>query len=87
MQNLIKEYFKQLFTADQPQMDTVLNCIPSSISAQQNTELLKPIVDEEVKEAVFHMHPDKASGPDGMNPAFFSKELVSDWRRYSANGS
>lgn len=28
---------------------------------------------EEVKEATFHMHPDKVPGPDGMTPTFFQK--------------
>ncbi|CAN1808108.1 Transposon TX1 uncharacterized 149 kDa protein [Linum perenne] len=28
---------------------------------------------EELKEAVFSMHPDKAPGPDGLNPGFYKK--------------
>lgn len=41
------------------------------LSEQQNYELLSPISENEVKEAVFAMHPDKLPGPDGLNPAFF----------------
>ncbi|XP_074325825.1 uncharacterized protein LOC141663875 [Apium graveolens] len=40
---------------------------------QQNRELLSAVTEKEVKNAVFNMHPDKASGPDGMTPAFFQK--------------
>ncbi|XP_074352348.1 uncharacterized protein LOC141691513 [Apium graveolens] len=40
---------------------------------QQNSELLSIVTDKEVKNDVFHMHPDKMSGPDGMTPAFFQK--------------
>lgn len=54
-------------------MEEVLKYIPSSISDQQHTELLKLVEEEEVKEAIFHMHPDKAPGLDGMTPAFFQK--------------
>lgn len=35
--------------------------------------LLLPVTKEEVKNAVFQMHPEKASGPDGMTPAFYQK--------------
>lgn len=54
-------------------MAEVLNCIPESISDQHNRMLLEPVSDLEVKDAVFHMHPDKAPGPDGMTPTFFQK--------------
>lgn len=39
----------------------------------QNEELMRPIVEEEVKEALFQIHPDKSPGPDGMTPDFFQK--------------
>ncbi|XP_074374335.1 uncharacterized protein LOC141714732 [Apium graveolens] len=57
----------------QTQGDVVLNCITQTVSEQQNRFLLEAVTDEEVKNAVFHMHPDKAPGPDGMTPAFFQK--------------
>ncbi|XP_030479434.1 uncharacterized protein LOC115696684 [Cannabis sativa] len=38
---------------------------------QDANALLQSILDEEVKVAVFSMHPDKAPGPDGMGPGFF----------------
>lgn len=41
---------------------------------------MKEITEKEVKAAVFHMHPDKAPGPDGMTPVFFQKhwKIVGD---------
>jgi carbamoylphosphate synthase small subunit len=30
-----------------------------------------PITKEELREALFQMHPDKAPGPDSFNPAFY----------------
>ncbi|MCI38529.1 CNGC5-like protein, partial [Trifolium medium] len=38
---------------------------------EDNERLVMPITREELKEALFQMHPDKAPGPDGFNPAFY----------------
>lgn len=70
---LITDFYKNLFTAGQVNVDDVLRCVPESISSIQNAELLKEVTDIEVREAIFQMHPDKAPGPDGMTPAFFQK--------------
>lgn len=32
--------------------------------------MLNPVEDEEVKRALFHLHPAKSLGPDGMTPGF-----------------
>lgn len=32
---------------------------------------MREVTGEEVREAVFEMHPDKPCGPDGLNPAFY----------------
>ncbi|XP_074336620.1 uncharacterized protein LOC141673779 [Apium graveolens] len=73
LSELIKDYFQQLFSTDHMQGEEVIECVTRSISAEQNRVLVKDITEEEVKQAVFHMHPDKAPGPDGMTPAFFQK--------------
>lgn len=52
---------------------TELNYMSTKITEEQNEELLMPIEDEEVKRALFHMHPDKSPGPNGMSPAFYQK--------------
>lgn len=36
-------------------------------------QLLSPIQSEEVRCALFQMHPDKAPGPYGMTPGFYQK--------------
>ncbi|XP_060969488.1 uncharacterized protein LOC133036771 [Cannabis sativa] len=38
-----------------------------------HSELRQVVTVEEVKKAVFQMHPDKSPGPDGMTPAFYQK--------------
>lgn len=73
LQELVKEYFQQLFTEEYTHEEGVLNGIVNSVSEQQNRELLRTVTVQEVKEAVFHMYLDKAPGPDGMTPTFFQK--------------
>uniref|UniRef100_A0A803NV32 Endonuclease/exonuclease/phosphatase domain-containing protein n=1 Tax=Cannabis sativa TaxID=3483 RepID=A0A803NV32_CANSA len=73
LSDLIGEYYASLFTASNSSCPEVIDCILPSISAQQNEDLMMPVTREEVKCAVFQMHPDKSPGPDGMTPAFFQK--------------
>lgn len=70
---LIEGYFQNMFAAEQTESEAIINCVRQTITNEQNVELLKPITPEEVKHAVFQMHPDKAPEPDGMTPAFFQK--------------
>lgn len=51
-------------------MDPVLYCIEQRVSDEQNDRLLRKVNYEEVKAAVFSMHPEKYPGPDVFNPAF-----------------
>ena len=53
----------------------------SKVSDEDNELLTHPFTKEEFKEAIFSMHPDKSSGPNGLNPAFFQRfwnEIHSD---------
>lgn len=38
---------------------------------EQNLELMQEVTYEEVKTALFSMHPEKSPGIDGFNPGFF----------------
>lgn len=42
-----------------------------TVSEEQNTRLVEEFSFAEFTNAIKEMHPDKASGPDGLNPAFF----------------
>lgn len=71
IKEVIVSYFNTLFCASG--IDDVL---PDSyrvkkVSELQNHNLLLPIMEDEVKRAVFAMHQDKSPGMDGLNPAFF----------------
>ncbi|XP_048613115.1 uncharacterized protein LOC125587045 [Brassica napus] len=65
-------YFDELFTTTSPTaFDNFLSEIQPSISTQTNGWLLKPATEEEIRQALFMMHPGKAPCPDGMTALFF----------------
>lgn len=51
----------------------VINHVHVVVTPDMNDMLLVEFTYDEVKRALFQMHPTKASGPDGMNPLFFQK--------------
>ncbi|KAL6214413.1 hypothetical protein ACLB2K_013847 [Fragaria x ananassa] len=48
-------------------MSSVLNSVEARVTAEMNEQLLLPYEDEEIKAALFHMHPSKSPGPDGAS--------------------
>ncbi|MCH99156.1 endonuclease/exonuclease/phosphatase family protein, partial [Trifolium medium] len=64
-------YFNHLFKSNPSTHDPILSLIAPKITQEDNDRLVMPITREELKEALFQMHPDKAPGPDGFNPAFY----------------
>ncbi|XP_074351625.1 uncharacterized protein LOC141690750 [Apium graveolens] len=64
-------FFSQLFKSTEgdgklSERETV-NCV----TEEENDALTAPVTLQEVKAAVFSMHPDKSPGIDGLNPGFF----------------
>ncbi|XP_060959275.1 uncharacterized protein LOC133030519 [Cannabis sativa] len=91
---VIKEYFDELYCASPVNFATVIDNIGPSVSIQQNIDLLSAVTEEEVKNALFQMQPEKSPGPDGMTPRFFQKclhivkeDIVSLVRQFFADGS
>jgi hypothetical protein len=68
---LVQKYFDELFKPSNGTHEPMLRLIRNKISPDDNERLMAPITREELKDALFHMHPDKAPGPDGFNPTFF----------------
>jgi ribonuclease HI len=68
-----RKYFQDLFKSKEGSQEPVLSLISPRISAEDNAILEASITKEELKTALFEMHPDKSPGPDGFNPAFFQK--------------
>jgi hypothetical protein len=53
-------YFQELFTPKDGSLDPVLSLISPRVSEADNTSLEAPITKEEVRVALFQMHPDKS---------------------------
>ena len=66
-----------MYTTSQPKnIEEMLEGVLVSITSRLNQSLIKSVEEKAVKAAVFSMHPNKAPGPDGMTPLFFSKILA-----------
>ena len=54
-------------------MDLVLDSIDQVVTPYMNNTLLQQYMPDELKRALFHMHPSKSPRPDGMSHFFFQK--------------
>lgn len=70
IQEVIEKYFLKLFTASSLDGKLSHREQVKQVTSEENVELISKIMAEEVRVAVFSMHPDKAPGLDGLNPAF-----------------
>lgn len=70
MCGLVAEYFKEVFTNNQHGDEDLMLTADRCVTNGQNRELVAELTFEEFSNAIKQMHPDKASGPDGLNPAF-----------------
>lgn len=73
LDQLMIDYFNELFKFNQGNMNHVLKCITSKVSDSHNLTLIRPVDLQEVKNALFDIKGDKSPGPDGMSPGFFQQ--------------
>ncbi|XP_048601936.1 uncharacterized protein LOC106377234 isoform X1 [Brassica napus] len=66
------EYFDDLFQTTAPsEFNCFLEEVSPSITPQMNQWLIRPATEEEIRQTLFMMHPEKAPGQDGMTALFF----------------
>ena len=72
MCQIVRDYFSGVFQGGH-RVDNMHHVDGSSVrvSEEQNRRLIEEVSFDEFTLAIKQMHPDKASGPDGLNPAFF----------------
>ncbi|XP_062089159.1 uncharacterized protein LOC133795722 [Humulus lupulus] len=73
LDRVMVDYFKQLFSTSTTDWCVVTECISATVSDEVNLDLVRPIESDEVRKALFQMHPDKSPGPDGFSPGFYQK--------------
>ncbi|KAL8133792.1 hypothetical protein AgCh_009018 [Apium graveolens] len=69
----VRDYFIQIFGDSHSQMDAQVVEGTRCVTDDHNRMLTEELSFAEFTIAVKQMHPDKASGPDGLNPAFFQQ--------------
>lgn len=69
---VISDYFQNLFTSEEGErQSTVHEAILPRITAETNETLISLPSPEEVRQACFSIHHEKAPGPDGFSASFF----------------
>ncbi|KAL8106740.1 hypothetical protein AgCh_023486 [Apium graveolens] len=76
IQELITQYFGDIFTSADTGDDLSERLSFKQISEDQKQFLIMPITDLEVKEALFAMHPDKTPGLGGMMRQYENNGLI-----------
>ncbi|CAL9019304.1 unnamed protein product, partial [Prunus brigantina] len=65
-------YFQQLFSSNgNTDYEEVADVMRGRVSDEMNQKLLADFIAEEIRQALFQMHPSKAPGPDGFFPLFY----------------
>lgn len=66
------DYFEDLFSTTSPlEFESFLEEITPSITIRMNQMMLRVATEDEVSQALFMMHPEKAPNPEGMTALFF----------------
>ncbi|GFS28741.1 hypothetical protein Acr_00g0003640 [Actinidia rufa] len=73
--SLFVDYYKDLLgnKSDCPRMGMELLAAGPLVQEDQKQQLTRPVLDEEIKSAIFGIGDDKAPGPDGYTACFFKK--------------
>jgi hypothetical protein len=74
VEDIAVNYFRNMFATSYPtRIAETLTAVDKVVSEESNQRLLQPYTSDEVRIALFQMHPSKAPGSDGMSSFFFQK--------------
>jgi hypothetical protein len=74
VEDIAVNYFRNMFATSYPtRIAETLSAVDKVVSEESNQRLLQPYTSDEVRIALFQMHPSKAPGSDGMSSFFFQK--------------
>lgn len=71
---VVTQYFSDMFTAgsyDTTHMRVVVDLTLNCVTEEMNNDLIASYSGEEIRVALFQMHPNKSPGPDGLPPLFY----------------
>lgn len=71
---IIVKYFKEMFTsmgASSNKAETVRRALQPMVLEEENNSLIALPTAQEIRDALFSIHADKAPGPDGFSAAFY----------------
>lgn len=69
VEEIILDYFSLIYRSEQSEFhEPSLEALSTRISPEMNALLLEDFKAEEVRTALWQMHPIKSSGPNGMSP-------------------
>lgn len=71
MSTIVLNYFTKLFTENEVTLNQMNSSSPRLVTDEKNDFLTGDFTFEEFTAVIKEMHPDKTSGPDGFNPAFY----------------
>ena len=66
-------------------MERVIESVDHVVTEEMAQSLVRPYTEEEVRTALFQMHPSKSPGLDGMSPFFFQKFWHIVWNDVTAS--
>lgn len=71
IQGVVTSYFVELFKSTFSISKLTDREVVNQVTDEEKRELTREITTMEVKSVIFSMHPEKATGRDGLNPTFF----------------